>query len=227
MSRTQDEIRRIKMIVVRDAAISDVNAVADLHILTFPGYFLSHLGRRFLRLFYAFFLVNEASHCIVAANGDKVIGFVAGTSNGIQHYTGFYRRKFVQIAFIVGARFLQDPVVRREIVRRADHLRFAAAALLRPGPRPLAMPEKESDQTPARLLSIAVHPDYRGKGVAERLTDFLISRVCRDGMSRVGLTVKQDNTRAIAFYKKDKWIVERTTSEPVRFYRDVAERSST
>lgn len=214
------------MIVVRDATISDVNAIADLHLLAFPGYFLSHLGRRFLRLFYAFFLVNEVSHCIVAVDDDKVIGLVAGTLDGTQHYTTFYRRKFVQIAITVGARFLQDPVVRREIVRRAGHLRFAAAALLRPGPQPPAVPEKESDQTPARLLSIAVHPDYRGKGVAERLTGLLISRVCRDGVSRVGLTVKSDNTRAIAFYKKDGWIVERATSESVRFYRDIAERSS-
>jgi ribosomal protein S18 acetylase RimI-like enzyme len=211
------------VIVVRDATFGDVGAVADLHLLTFPGYFLSHLGWRFLRLFYAFFLLNENSYCIVAVDSDKVIGLVAGTLDMIQHYNAFYRRRFIQIARIIVVRFLQDPVVRRESVKRAGHLRLAAVALLQPSPQPPTMQEEGSDQTPAQLLSIAVHPGYRGKGVAERLTDFFISRLRRDGVCRVGLTVRSDNTRAIAFYEKDGWIVERVTSESMYFHRYIAE----
>ena len=214
------------MIVVRDAAPGDVNAIADLHLLAFPGYFLPHLGRRFLRMFYAFFLVNEGSHCIVAVDGDKVIGLVAGTAAETQHYTAFYRRKFIQIAFIVSARFLRSPVIRREIFKRMGYLRLAAAALLRPGARSSATREDGSDRPPARLLSIAVHPDHRGAGVAERLTGSLFSSLYRDGARRVGLTVRSDNGRAIAFYKKDGWTVQNTTSESVTFQRELEEEKS-
>jgi len=208
---------------VREATFVDVDAIAHLHLLTFPGYFLSHLGWRFLRLFYAFFLVNENSHCIVAVDSNRVIGFVAGASDMIQHYRAFYRCKFVQIASMVVVRFLQDPVIRRESIKRVGHVRLAAAALLRPESQSPAMQAGDSDQTPAQLLSIAVHPDYRGKGIAERLSDFFISRLRSDGVRSIGLTVRSDNVRAIAFYKKDGWIVERTTSESMYFQRYIAE----
>lgn len=209
------------MIVVRDATPGDVNAIAELHLLAFPGYFLSHLGQRFLRLFYGFFLANEVSHCIVAVDGDRVIGFVAGTAAKMQHYMAFYRRGFVQIVFIVAARSLRDPVVRREIFKRMSYLRLAVAALLRPRAQSSAEREVGSDQTPARLLSIAIHPDHRGAGVGERLTGSLFDSLYKDGARRVGLTVRSDNGRAIAFYKKDGWAVQNTTSEFVTFERDL------
>jgi ribosomal protein S18 acetylase RimI-like enzyme len=214
------------MMAVRGATLSDVDAIADLHLLTFPGYFLSHFGRRFLRLFNALYLANENSHCIVAVDADRVIGFIAGTSDTIQHFSAFYRRKFVQIALVAAVGFLRDPLIRRESVKRADHLRLAATALLRPRPQPLSVQEEESGQTPAQLLSIAVRPDHRGKGVAGRLTAFYISQLRRDRVCSVRLTVRSDNTRAIAFFKKDGWIPERTTSESTYLHRCVAEEYS-
>lgn len=214
------------MIVVRGATLSDVKAIADLHLLAFPDYYLSHLGARFLRLFYASFLENENSHCIVAVDGDTVIGLVAGTSDMMQHFSAFYRRKFAKIARIAAVGFLRDPVIRRESVKRAGHLRPAATALLWRMAQLPSVREEERGQIPAQLLCIAVHPDHRGRGTAERLTASLVSQLRRDGACSVGLTVRSDNTRAIAFYRRDGWIAEGTASESMYFHRCIAEEYS-
>jgi len=213
------------VIVVRGATLSDVKGIVGLHLLAFPDYYTSHLGARFLRLFYAFFLERESSHCIVAVDGDTVIGFVAGTSDTKEHFSTFYRRKLVEIARIAAVGFLRDPMIRRESVKRAARLLAAAAARLRRRPQSPREGE-ESGQTPAQLLCIAVHPDLRGGGAAERLTAALIRQLRKDGACRVGLTVRSDNAQAIAFYCRDGWIAKHTAPEFVYFHRRVAEEHS-
>jgi [ribosomal protein S18]-alanine N-acetyltransferase len=54
----------------------------------------------------------------------------------------------------------------------------------------------------AELVSIAVAPDARGKGVADALLIRTLRGLRRRGIPRVGLTVKVTNERARAFYEK-------------------------
>ncbi len=69
----------------------------------------------------------------------------------------------------------------------------------------------------ARLYSIAVHPDYRRLGVAQAILDF-VERSCRKfRCSEIRLEVKNNNRRAIKFYRKNGY---EAFGEYENFYED-------
>src|SRR3954464_104743 len=74
-------------ITIRPMSGDDVEAVTAVHLAAFPDFFLSFLGARFLRQLYRAVLADEEGMAFVAADGDRVIGFVAGSGSA-----GFYRR---------------------------------------------------------------------------------------------------------------------------------------
>lgn len=53
-----------------------------------------------------------------------------------------------------------------------------------------------------QLAQIVIHPDYYGSGVANLLFDQLVSLGNDIGSRRIVLSVRKENERAIAFYKK-------------------------
>jgi ribosomal-protein-alanine N-acetyltransferase len=54
----------------------------------------------------------------------------------------------------------------------------------------------------AELVSIAVDPRYRGKGIASQLLESTIRRLRRRGVVRLHLMVKVTNDTAIRFYER-------------------------
>jgi ribosomal protein S18 acetylase RimI-like enzyme len=57
----------------------------------------------------------------------------------------------------------------------------------------------------AHLMSIGVANDFRGRGVAEALSDHFCQAVAADGRHVVFLSVLAENSRAIHFYKRTGW----------------------
>ena len=54
----------------------------------------------------------------------------------------------------------------------------------------------------AELISVAVHPKHRGKGVATALMDAILRRIRRRGVTHFHLMVKVTNDPAIAMYER-------------------------
>ncbi|HLI84948.1 MAG TPA: ribosomal protein S18-alanine N-acetyltransferase [Bryobacteraceae bacterium] len=54
----------------------------------------------------------------------------------------------------------------------------------------------------AELVSVAVAPEFRGKGAASALLESLLRRLVRRGATRLRLVVRGDNAAARAFYEK-------------------------
>jgi ribosomal-protein-alanine N-acetyltransferase len=52
------------------------------------------------------------------------------------------------------------------------------------------------------LLNVAVHPDWRGLGYAQKLLQSMIKETVRDEISKINLEVRASNLNAIALYKK-------------------------
>lgn len=57
----------------------------------------------------------------------------------------------------------------------------------------------------AELLSVAVSPDYRHQGVAMALLNVFIEQVTSTGASQIFLEVAENNTAALALYKKNSF----------------------
>lgn len=57
----------------------------------------------------------------------------------------------------------------------------------------------------AHLLNLAVHPNFRNKGIGKRLVNKIFSDIGRTEIEEVYLEVRASNTNAISFYKKLKF----------------------
>jgi ribosomal-protein-alanine N-acetyltransferase len=58
----------------------------------------------------------------------------------------------------------------------------------------------------AHLGNLAVHPDHRRKGIAQRLLDDLLQTALRTGVKRVTLEVRSSNREARNFYYRNAFI---------------------
>jgi ribosomal protein S18 acetylase RimI-like enzyme len=185
----------------------------------FPDYFLAHMGQRFLECFYGEFADQSGNYGGVALVGHQLVGAVLGTIDSGAFYSEFYRRHFgpAACAFLRG--LVTDPYIRQNAMARTAHVRSALRSLAHRRRR-LATPEMPPPASvPARLLSIGVDPDFRGRGIAQLLVDFYCEQLRRDGIAAVGLSVRPDNQRAIAFYQKSGWQQGTATVTSIHFSR--------
>lgn len=58
-----------------------------------------------------------------------------------------------------------------------------------------------------RIYSIAVHPDFRGRGIAGLLLEKAKSDAIENGSKYIGLEVRKDNTTAIKMYENAGFIM--------------------
>jgi hypothetical protein len=73
--------------LIRRMASVDVSSVVQVHLASFPGFFLTFLGRRFLALLYEQMQHDNEGVVLVARSADRIKGFVAG----VRHQSGFYQ----------------------------------------------------------------------------------------------------------------------------------------
>lgn len=58
----------------------------------------------------------------------------------------------------------------------------------------------------ARILSIAVHPDYQGQGIGGLLMQCGLAYLQAQGVARIRLEVRPDNAPAVHIYEKDGFV---------------------
>ena len=74
---------------VREASKLDIREVVEVHVKGFPGFYLTKMGRRFLRQYYKTILNCESSICLVAIDERKKI---CGLAFGFKEAESVYRR---------------------------------------------------------------------------------------------------------------------------------------
>jgi GNAT superfamily N-acetyltransferase len=138
--------------------------VAELHASGIDQGFLSSLGVRFLALLYRAIDESDSNVLLVARDGDRVVGFVAG-GNGLRTVYGRMLRRAPALLIALLPSLLWPP----RLFRVIETALYGA----RGGDDGTDLPRGE-------LLSIAVDPAYRGKGYAEglyvRLADWFAAR---------------------------------------------------
>lgn len=204
---------------VRRIQREDLPDVASLHRQAFPDYFLSHLGQGILQRFYREFVDQPGNYGFVAVHGNRRTGVVVGTIDADAFYEQFYSSNLVATVLVFLKCFAVDPYIRRNSMARMAHVRHALRSVVRrlrgsppAGTVPTATP-------PARLLSIGVDPGFRGQGIAEDLVDRFCERLMKTGVGAVGLSVRADNGRAIAFYERTGWQRTEATDTTIQYSR--------
>jgi GNAT superfamily N-acetyltransferase len=188
---------RITLIRLTDTKL--VCRIVEMHLRAFPGFFLVFLGPGFLREFYTGLLLDLTGIMFGAFEGDRLVGFVAGTVEPAGLYSRLIRRRKVRFALAA-----MKPLVRRPTIL----LRLWRA--LRKPAESRALGEKT-----ALLMSIAVDPSEQNRRAGEELLEAFCEECARRGNQRVCLTTDRDGNDLVnRFYARRGFVVTRTFVTP-------------
>jgi glycosyltransferase involved in cell wall biosynthesis/ribosomal protein S18 acetylase RimI-like enzyme len=169
-------------VTIRGGGVGDEAAIARLHARMISTGFLSTLGHRFLELLYRQLILSERGMVVVAEADDAIVGFVAGASDTGAFYKEFLRRNLIAASIRLVPAMLRP----RSWKRIWETLRYGS----------------ESSQVRAELLSTAVAPGARGRGVGLKLVQELLSMSASRDIEKVKVVVGAENTAAIGLYER-------------------------
>lgn len=191
---------------IRTAAKSEYQAFADIHQKAFDGFFLTALGKGFLKTYYKASLNNSESVAICAVDDEnRMVGFCIGCTLS----KGYHKRlvKNNLIAFLIqGISILFTKP--KALYRLAFNLDKNTI--------------KTDDGNYAELLSIGVLPETKGSGIGKELIKRFEAEAKAKGCTKIALTTDYNNNdEVVAFYKKSGYEVfyEFTTYPERRMYK--------
>ena len=171
--------------IIRPMLSEDLPQIVEVHLKSFPGFFLTFLGRDFLALLYENMQYDPEGVILVAFRDGQIEGFVAG----VTHQSGFYQRLIRKRKWAFALAALKALFGRPNIAPR----------LLRALKRPVEVQQASAE---ACLMSIAVRPESEGKGIGKQLVEAFCKELAGHGAAAVCLTTDRDNNdRVNRFYQ--------------------------
>lgn len=165
---------------------SDVEQVVKVHLSSFPGFFLTFLGPRFLTSLYAYIASSPDGIGYVSIDGTKIVGFVCGSTQPSGFYRRFLFKRWREIIFSVMLTVILKPAIAPRLVWRV-----------------ITPPQASTEPGTATLLSIALIPQYQKKGVGTALVQEFLNDILRRSIHRVNLTTDRDNNDTVnSFYQR-------------------------
>lgn len=200
------------MSMIKRASKEDLMSIARCHQKAFPRALSSAMGTRYLRKMLDWYLqderaflffIEEEGHCAGYCGGLKVSGTsqVGSASSMIQH-------SFNQalITFVSRPWLLLHPEFIRKYRLAARNVLKRVQKVFR---KSLDSPRVESKLLPAPhagLIVIGVDPMFEGMGYGSKLLNEFETISQGFGFSRLSLTVKTENLKAIKVYARNGWI---------------------
>jgi len=169
----------------KDLQAAHAGQVAALHIQCISTGFISSMGIDFVTSLYDAIVKSKSSLGVVAVKNEKVIGFVAFTTNLNKLYKSIIRRKGLKFALLLAGNVLSL----RRIKKIFETLSYPARI-------------KKMNLPSAELLSIAVAPEERRKGLASQLIEKGLRLYRKTGVDKVKVLIGADNKAGNKLYLK-------------------------
>jgi ribosomal protein S18 acetylase RimI-like enzyme len=183
---------------IRPARLDDVKKIAQVHIRSFPSFFLTNLGLLFLRTYYSFVLhYKEHIFFIVEYKGEPV-GFAAGYEDPARFYRSMALKawRFLIPLFLS---IIKHPILLPRLWRNIHKVLFLKQH-----------PDYDS-KCACEIASLAVDPRYAGQGFGKIVVENFIAAAKSRNISQVRLTTDtMDNDQINAFYQKFGFKLYRT-----------------
>ncbi|NRG53373.1 GNAT family N-acetyltransferase [Streptococcus suis] len=166
---------------------NEINKVVEIHLATFEGFFLTFLGKGFLKNLYTVFLEHPSSELMLITQDNNVVGFLAYSKNISAFYKWLLKNKFFQFLWYSFGATIRNPK--------------ASIRLL----RALTYPQKsQSEDSYVELSSIGVNPDYTNHGLGSILITEFVKRQNFSEIKYIRLATDAiNNDKVNAFYKKN------------------------
>jgi ribosomal protein S18 acetylase RimI-like enzyme len=169
----------------KDLQVAHAGQVAALHIQCISTGFISSMGIDFVTSLYDAIVKSKSSLGVVAVRNEKVIGFVSFTTNLNKLYKSIIRRKGLKFALLLAGNVLSL----RRIKKIFETLSYPARI-------------KKMNLPSAELLSIAVAPEERRKGLAGQLIEKGLRLYRKTGVDKVKVLIGADNKAGNKLYLK-------------------------
>ena len=195
------------MVTIREVKSDEkkiIDEIVTIHLNTFTGFFLTFMGRGFLRQMYQSYCDHEESGLLVAEGDGKTVGFLAYSSDFSGLYKFMIKTRLVQFGWYGMGAFFRRPSAFLNIIK----------AFLKPS-------EVKRKEKYVELSSIGVDPNVKSKGVGSKLIEKLKKLVDFEEYAYITLeTDAVNNEGAIHFYEKNGFIRERmfVTDEGRKMY---------
>jgi colanic acid biosynthesis glycosyl transferase WcaI len=164
------------------ANLFHLDAIVQIHLASFEGFFLESMGKRFLKELYRGFLVEPSGLCLVAIDRKDVVGFVVGTTQPEGFFRRLLRRRWLAFVSAGTTSLILHPIPVGK--------KFLSALRYR-GERPADVPNA------TLLSSIGVVPSGMGRGIGKILITAFCERAQLSGASTVFLTTDRDENDAV------------------------------
>lgn len=183
---------------IRQMALMDVVPVTQIHVKSFPNFFLTFLGPAFLRNLYSAILHDPDGIGYVATQNVEILGFVAGTAQPAGFYRRLLRRRWWHFAWSALPSAVRHPAIIPRLLRA-----FSMSA------------QVTQHAGRGTLMSIAVLPACHGSGIGQLLVSAFLDEAVRRGLQQVDLTTDRDNNEpANRFYQRMGFVCERSFVTP-------------
>jgi ribosomal protein S18 acetylase RimI-like enzyme len=183
----------MKIIVLQDA--NNIDDIVEIHMKTFTGFFLTFLGRGFLKHLYKGFVTHPDSNLIVALDdNDKAVGFLAYSFDISGFYKYLIKKSLIPFAFYSMIAFFKKPKVMFRLIRAFTY-----------------SDNSKREENYIELSSIGVNPDCKKSGIGSALIDKLkteVSEINTDAKYIKLETDAKDNEIANAFYVKNGFVLD-------------------
>lgn len=175
-----------------------ISEIVEIHLLSFQGFFLTFLGRGFLKNLYEHFLYHNNSGIIVAIENEKIIGFLAFSSDISNFYKTLLKKRFFELGWYSFLATLRNPKVMFRLLRAFTYSK-----------------KSERKEKYMELSSIGVLPNQERKNIGSKLIDKLKEIFESSGCKYIKLeTDAIDNEKANNFYIKNGFILQGSYKTP-------------
>lgn len=176
--------------IVKD--VKCVNEVVEIHMKTFTGFFLTFLGKGFLKQLYKGFVEHNKSGLIVSVENGKVLGFCAYSEDLSGFYKYLIKKRLLYFAWYAIGAFFRNPKVLFRLLRAFSY-----------------SSESKREEAYIELSSIGVLPEAKNKGVGSRLIQYLYDNCNKSSFSYIKLETDRDNNEgANCFYIKNGFVLD-------------------
>jgi ribosomal protein S18 acetylase RimI-like enzyme len=184
--------------IIRHAELNDLEQIVNVHFLAFSEFFLTSLGRRFLKEYYKIYI--KYSHiAFVAENNGVIEGFVVGSNNSTVFYTNLKKEIFCFIFPMLTNLFNFNLL--SKISKRVFSLLFKGK---------VNSSLKSYDKL-SELTSIGVILNDQNKGVGSLLLARYEEYCIEKKIKGITLTTDADkNEKVLKFYKKFGYSIDQT-----------------
>jgi ribosomal protein S18 acetylase RimI-like enzyme len=179
----------------------EIPEIVEIHLKSFPNFFLSNLGKDVLFHFYSQLLQENNTISFCVKNNKKNIGFVFASTRTEGMYTRIFKHGFSKFFLPLILSFFKNPnLFNRMIISYISTRKH-----------------KLNTSIPASILSICVIPESAGRGIGKVLLDKLENELIRLGLNGYYLTTDADNNDLTnRFYLKNDFRLNSTFSQGKR-----------